>query len=114
MSNKALPAIQNGRGWDITRHAFAAYPSEFTRNSRDWIGEEKELMGVKVPGIPLFKRKKKRLLSTRLNYLGSLRTDGTKVKRDKYRSPLEEWRLSLEKKKKNYSLKGFKMSTDQG
>lgn len=114
MANKALPAIRNARGWDITRHAFAAYPSEFTRNSRDWIGEEKELMGIKIPGIPLFKRKKKRLLSTRLNYLGSLKTDGTKVKRDKYRSPLEEWRLSLEKKKKNYSLKGFKMSTDQG
>ena len=72
MANKALPAIRNARGWDITRHAFAAYPSEFTRNSRDWIGEEKELMGIKIPGIPLFKRKKKRLLSTRLKYMITL------------------------------------------
>ena len=36
-----------------------------------------------------------------------MKTDGSNIKKDKYRSPLEQWRLSLEKKRDNLRLKGL-------
>ena len=71
------------------------------------MGEDKELLGVKIPGVPLFKRKKKVMLSGKANYYASMKTDGSNIKKDKYRSPLEQWRLSLEKKRDNLRLQGL-------
>jgi hypothetical protein len=94
MSNKAIPAVRDGRGWDLFRHTFAAYPSSFTKNSREWVGEPKEIMGIKVPGVPIFKSRKKKI-NTDAFYMKRVKKN---AKGKKELTPLEKWRSDLEDK----------------
>lgn len=58
MANKAIPSVRGNRGMDLVRHTFAAYPAPWIKNTKNWIGDDKELLGLNLPGIPFFKRRK--------------------------------------------------------
>jgi hypothetical protein len=96
MQNKALPAFRDGRTMDIFRHAFALYPADWTKNSREWIGQEKEVLGVKVPGMPIFsKKKKKGPPRGLLDYHGRKQEGYEEKKRNVGAHQIDKWREDL-------------------
>ena len=60
MHNKVVPAIHDGRGWDIARHTFSMYPSTYTKDGRQFVNTySKDKLGI-TP----FKTPKKKKLKT--------------------------------------------------
>ena len=101
--NKTLPAWQENRTSDIFRHAFALYPSDWIKDSREWIGKDKEILGIDVPGIKAapFIKKEKSTTVTGLDYFHhkynkDKRKKGSPIKR----SPLEQLEFDLENRAK--------------
>jgi len=54
MANKTIPAIRDGRGWDILRHSFSAWPSTYTKGGRTFVNKY-------IPGT--FKEAKSRAIT---------------------------------------------------